>query len=101
MGCYEISLGDTIGVGTPGKARAMLLAVARAVPMPALAVHFHDTYGQALANPLACLEAGVAVVAAAVSGPGGGPYAKGTTGPIASRRLAFNRHAKGIHTGTH
>src|SRR3546814_7503250 len=77
MGCYEISLGDTIGVGTPGKARAMLLAVAGAVPMPALAVHFHDTYGQALANILACLEEGVAVVDAAVSGTGGCPYAKG------------------------
>jgi hydroxymethylglutaryl-CoA lyase len=61
MGCYEISLGDTIGVGTPEKARAMLLAVAQSVPMSALAVHFHDTYGQALANILACLEEGVAV----------------------------------------
>src|SRR5690606_19118880 len=75
MGCYEISLGDTIGVGTPGKARAMLRAVAGAVPMAALAVHFHDTYGQALANILACLEEGVAVVDSAVSGAGGCPYA--------------------------
>src|SRR3546814_11135204 len=67
MGCYEISLGDTIGVGTPGKARAMLLAVAGAVPMPALAVHFHDTYGPARAHILACPEDGVAVGAAARS----------------------------------
>src|SRR5690606_19066039 len=62
MGCYEISLGDTIGVGTPARARAMLRAVDAEVPMPALAVHFHDTYGQALANILSCLEEGVAVV---------------------------------------
>lgn len=77
MGCYEISLGDTIGVGTPGKARAMLRAVAAEVPIEALAVHFHDTYGQALANVLACLEEGVSVVDSAVSGAGGCPYAKG------------------------
>src|SRR5690606_11558832 len=80
MGCDARSLGDTIGVGTPGRARAMLRAVAAEVPMPALAVHFHDTYGQALANVLACLEDGVAVVDAAVSGTGGCPYAKGASG---------------------
>ena len=80
MGCYEVSLGDTIGVGTPGKARAMLLAVSSEVPVNALAVHFHDTYGQALANVLACLEEGVAVVDSAVSGTGGCPYAKGASG---------------------
>src|SRR5207342_359640 len=74
LGCYEISLGDTIGVGTPAKARAMLAAVAAEVPMSALAVHFHDTYGQALSNILACLEEGVAVVDASVSGTGGCPY---------------------------
>src|SRR3546814_15069066 len=96
MGCYEISLGDTIGVGTPGKARAMLLAVARAVPMPALAVHFHDTYGQALANILACLEEGVAVVDAAVSGTGGCPSAKGATGNVASAAGADMLHGMGI-----
>src|SRR3546814_3572945 len=95
MGCYEISLGDTIGVGTPGKARAMLLAVARAVPMPALAVHFHDTYGQALANILACLEEGVAVVDAAVSGTGGCPYAKGATGNVASEDVAYMLNGMG------
>ena len=77
LGCYEVSLGDTIGVGTPLKARAMLKAVASEVPMAALAVHFHDTYGQALANLLACLEEGVRVADSAVSGTGGCPYAKG------------------------
>jgi len=99
MGCYEISLGDTIGIGTPGKARAMLLAVAEAVPMPALAVHFHDTYGQALANILACLEEGVAVVDAAVSGTGGCPYAKGATGNVASEDVAYMLQGMGIETG--
>ena len=99
MGCYEVSLGDTIGVGTPGKARAMLRAVAEAVPMPALAVHFHDTYGQALANILACLEEGVAVVDAAVSGTGGCPYAKGATGNVASEDVAYMLHGMGIATG--
>ncbi len=99
MGCYEISLGDTIGVGTPGKARAMLLAVAEAVPMSALAVHFHDTYGQALANILACLEEGVAVVDAAVSGTGGCPYAKGATGNVASEDVVYMLHGMGIATG--
>jgi len=99
MGCYEISLGDTIGVGTPGKARAMLRAVAEAVPMPSLAVHFHDTYGQALANILACLEEGVAVVDAAVSGTGGCPYAKGATGNVASEDVAYMLQGMGIETG--
>ena len=99
MGCYEISLGDTIGVGTPGKARSMLRAVAEAVPMPSLAVHFHDTYGQALANILACLEEGVAVVDAAVSGTGGCPYAKGATGNVASEDIAYMLQGMGIETG--
>ena len=98
-GCYEISLGDTIGVGTPGKARTMLRAVAEAVPMPALAVHFHDTYGQALANILACLEEGVAVVDAAVSGTGGCPYAKGASGNVASEDVAYMLAGLGIDTG--
>ncbi|MEO9089447.1 MAG: hydroxymethylglutaryl-CoA lyase, partial [Rhodanobacter sp.] len=84
LGCYEVSLGDTIGVGTPAKARAMLHAVAQEVPMEALAVHFHDTYGQALANILSCLEEGVRVVDSSVSGTGGCPYAKGATGNVAS-----------------
>jgi len=99
MGCYEVSLGDTIGVGTPGKARAMLKAVATEVPMPTLAVHFHDTYGQALSNILACLEEGVAVVDAAVSGAGGCPYAKGASGNVASEDVVYMLHGLGIGTG--
>lgn len=99
MGCYEVSLGDTIGIGTPGKARAMLKAVAADVPMPALAVHFHDTYGQALSNILACLEEGVAVVDSAVSGTGGCPYAKGASGNVASEDVVYMLHGLGIHTG--
>jgi hydroxymethylglutaryl-CoA lyase len=99
MGCYEVSLGDTIGVGTPGKAREMLKAVAAEVPMPALAVHFHDTYGQALANILACLEEGVAVVDSAVSGAGGCPYAKGASGNVASEDVVYMLHGLGIETG--
>ncbi|MDR6841054.1 hydroxymethylglutaryl-CoA lyase [Pseudoxanthomonas sacheonensis] len=99
LGCYEISLGDTIGVGTPHQARAMLKAVANEVPMPALAVHFHDTYGQALANILACLEEGVAVVDAAVSGTGGCPYAKGASGNVASEDVVYLLHGLGVETG--
>ncbi len=99
LGCYEISLGDTIGVGTPGKARAMLKAVATEVPMDALAVHFHDTYGQALANILACLEEGVAVVDSSVSGTGGCPYAKGASGNVASEDVVYMLHGLGIRTG--
>ena len=99
MGCYEISLGDTIGVGTPARARAMLRAVAEAVPMPALAIHFHDTYGQALANILACLEEGVSVVDSAVSGAGGCPYAKGASGNVASEDVVYMLHGLGIETG--
>ena len=99
LGCYEVSLGDTIGVGTPGKARAMLKAVAQEVPMAALAVHFHDTYGQALANILACLEEGVRVVDSAVSGTGGCPYAKGATGNVASEDVVYMLHGMGLDTG--
>jgi len=99
MGCFEVSLGDTIGVGTPGKARAMLRAVAAEVPMQALAVHFHDTYGQALANLLACLEEGVAVVDSSVSGTGGCPYAAGASGNVASEDVAYMLHGLGIETG--
>ncbi|UGB37280.1 hydroxymethylglutaryl-CoA lyase [Frateuria soli] len=99
LGCYEVSLGDTIGVGTPSRARAMLRAVAQAVPMPALAVHFHDTYGQALANILACLEEGVRVVDSAVSGTGGCPYAKGATGNVATEDVAYMLEGMGLHTG--
>ena len=99
MGCYEVSLGDTIGVGTPAKARAMLKAVAQAVPMHALAVHFHDTYGQALANILACLEEGVRVVDASVSGAGGCPYARGASGNVATEDVVYMLHGLGLETG--
>jgi len=99
MGCHEVSLGDTIGTGTPTRARAMLLAVAADVPMAALAVHFHDTYGQALANVLACLGEGVAVVDAAVSGTGGCPYARGASGNLATEDLVYMLHGMGIETG--
>jgi hydroxymethylglutaryl-CoA lyase len=99
LGCYEVSLGDTIGIGTPAKARAMLRAVSDAVPMSALAVHFHDTRGQALANILACLEEGVAVVDSSVSGTGGCPYAKGATGNVASEDVVYMLEGMGIATG--
>jgi hydroxymethylglutaryl-CoA lyase len=99
MGCYEISLGDTIGIGTPGKAAAMLRAVAAEVPMSALAVHFHDTYGQALANLLACLDEGVRVVDAAVSGTGGCPYAKGASGNVATEDVIYLLQGLGLETG--
>ena len=99
MGCYEISLGDTIGVGTPRKARAMLQAVAAEIPMEALAVHFHDTYGQAIANIATCLEAGVRVVDSAVSGAGGCPYAKGASGNVASEDVVYLLQGLGLDSG--
>ena len=99
LGCYEVSLGDTIGIGTPARARAMLAAVAEQVPMSALAVHFHDTRGQALANILACLELGVSVVDSSVSGAGGCPYAHGATGNVASEDVVYMLHGMGIATG--
>jgi hydroxymethylglutaryl-CoA lyase len=99
LGCYEISLGDTIGAGTPKAARAMLRAVAGEIPMTALAVHFHDTRGQALANVLACLEEGVRVVDASVSGAGGCPYATGASGNVASEDVVFMLQGIGMDTG--
>ena len=99
LGCYEVSLGDTIGVGTAHKAREMLLAVAAEVPMAALAVHFHDTYGQALANVAACIEAGVRVADSAVAGTGGCPYARGASGNVASEDLVYMLRGMGIDTG--
>lgn len=99
MGCYEVSLGDTIGVGTPARARAMVDAVAQAVPVTRLALHFHDTYGQALANILACLEAGVATVDAAVAGLGGCPYALGASGNVATEDVVYMLDGMDIETG--
>ena len=99
MGCTEISLGDTIGVGTPGQAQALIRAVQQRVPMAKMAVHFHDTYGQALANILACLEMGVATVDAAVAGLGGCPYAKGASGNVATEDVVYLLDGLGIATG--
>lgn len=99
LGCYEISLGDTIGVGTPLMAQAMVDAVAETVPRERLAVHFHDTYGQALANILACLERGIAVVDASVAGLGGCPYAKGATGNVATEDVLYMLDGMGLETG--
>ena len=99
MGCYEISLGDTIGVGTPLNARRMVEAVAQKVPVEKLALHFHDTYGQALANILACLETGVSVIDSSVAGLGGCPYAKGASGNLATEDLVYMLHGMGIETG--
>ena len=99
LGCYEISLGDTIGVGTPHAARDMLRAVRAAVPIEQLAVHFHDTYGQALANVYACVEEGVRVADASVGGLGGCPYAKGATGNVATEDLVYQLHGLGMETG--
>lgn len=99
MGCYEISLGDTIGIGTPQKARRMLQTVSERVPVDKLALHFHDTYGQALANILACLELGVRVFDSSVAGLGGCPYAKGASGNLATEDLVYMLHGMGLETG--
>jgi hydroxymethylglutaryl-CoA lyase len=99
LGCYEVSLGDTIGVGTPLQAADLLRHVADKVPLEKLAVHFHDTYGQALANIYAALELGVAVVDSAVAGLGGCPYAKGASGNVATEDLLYMLNGMGIETG--
>uniref|UniRef100_A0A8D0G903 Hydroxymethylglutaryl-CoA lyase, mitochondrial n=1 Tax=Sphenodon punctatus TaxID=8508 RepID=A0A8D0G903_SPHPU len=99
MGCYEISLGDTIGVGTPGSMKEMLSAVLKEVPVGALAVHCHDTYGQALANTLVALQMGVSVVDSSVAGLGGCPYAQGASGNVATEDMVYMLNGLGIHTG--
>uniref|UniRef100_A0A8C8WSI0 hydroxymethylglutaryl-CoA lyase n=3 Tax=Felidae TaxID=9681 RepID=A0A8C8WSI0_PANLE len=99
MGCYEISLGDTIGVGTPGSMKRMLESVMKEVPPSALAVHCHDTYGQALANILTALQMGINVVDSAVSGLGGCPYAKGASGNVATEDLIYMLNGLGLNTG--
>lgn len=98
-GCYEISLGDTIGVGTPKAALTMLKAVAMNIPIQELAVHFHDTYGQALANIVPCLELGVRTIDSSVAGLGGCPYAKGATGNVATEEVVYMLHGMGFETG--
>mmetsp|Transcript_10098 Transcript_10098/g.12450 ORF Transcript_10098/g.12450 Transcript_10098/m.12450 type:complete len:257 (-) Transcript_10098:49-819(-) len=98
-GCYEISLGDTIGVGTPGSVSAMINETKKRVPVECLAGHFHDTYGQALSNILASLQMGIQVFDASVSGLGGCPYAKGATGNVATEEVVYMLHGMGIETG--
>jgi hydroxymethylglutaryl-CoA lyase len=99
MGCYEVSLGDTIGVGTPGKTKAMLEACARRVPIEHLAGHYHDTYGQALANIYASLEMGVRTFDASVAGLGGCPYAAGASGNVATEDVVYMLQGLGMQTG--
>jgi hydroxymethylglutaryl-CoA lyase len=99
MGCYEVSLGDTIGVGTPGKAQTMARAVAKEVPVQQLAVHFHDTWGQALANILASLDAGIEAIDSSVAGLGGCPYAKGASGNVATEDVVYMLDGLGMETG--
>ena len=89
MGCYEISLGDTIGTGTPGKVKQLITELSKVIPVEKIAVHFHDTYGQALANIYAALECGVTVFDSSVSGLGGCPYAKGASGNVATEDLVY------------
>ena len=99
MGCYEVSLGDTIGMGTPGKTRNLVKVVAKKVPLENLAGHFHDTYGQALANAYAALECGISVLDSSVAGLGGCPYAPGASGNVASEDLLYMLNGLGIETG--
>lgn len=99
MGCYEISLGDTIGVGTPIKASNLIKAITKKVPVEKLAVHFHDTYGQAIANIYACLELGVSVIDSSIAGLGGCPYAKGASGNVATEDVLYMLNGLGIETG--
>lgn len=99
LGCYEISLGDTIGVGTPGQVQELLRTVADSVPKQQLAVHLHDTYGQALANILAALEEGITVVDSSVAGLGGCPFAPGASGNVATEDVLYMMNGLGVHTG--
>ena len=99
MGCYEISLGDTIGVGTPANVTKMIQAVSAQVPIDKLAVHFHDTYGQALTNIYAALQMGIKVVDSAIAGLGGCPYAKGASGNVATEDVVYMLNGLGIETG--
>ena len=101
MGCYEVSLGDTIGTATPGRMLEMLNAVSQNIPMHQLAGHCHNTYGQALANVLTMLEAGVTTFDSSVAGLGGCPYAKGASGNLATEDLVYMLHGLGITTGIH
>jgi hydroxymethylglutaryl-CoA lyase len=99
MGCYEVSLGDTIGVGTPARTRTLLAACAQRVPLDKLAGHYHDTYGQALANIYASLEAGVRTFDSSIAGLGGCPYAAGASGNVATEDVVYMLHGLGVRTG--
>ncbi len=98
-GCYEISLGDTIGVGTPGKTKALIERISKTIPTSQLAVHFHDTFGQALTNIYAALEMGVNNIDSSVAGLGGCPYAKGASGNVATEDVVYMLQGLGIETG--
>ncbi|NKB39231.1 MAG: hydroxymethylglutaryl-CoA lyase [Gammaproteobacteria bacterium] len=100
MGCYEISLGDTIGVGTPRKAQQLIDALTEKTPIEKLAVHFHDTYGQALANIYACLELGISTIDSSIAGLGGCPYAAGASGNVATEDVVYMLNGLGIKSGT-
>lgn len=99
LGCDELSLGDTIGVGTPGKTLALLEAVMKVVPREKLAVHFHDTYGQALVNIYVALQSGISIIDSSVAGLGGCPYAKGASGNVATEDVVYMLNGMGIETG--
>ncbi len=99
LGCYELSLGDTVGVGTPSKTKSLIDALKNEIDVNHLAVHFHDTYGQALANILASLQSGISNIDASVSGLGGCPYAKGASGNVATEDLVYMLNGMGIETG--
>ena len=99
LGCHELSLGDTIGVGTPSQAQTLILHIAGIIPLDRLAVHFHDTRGQALANILSCLEMGISTIDSAIAGLGGCPYAQGASGNVATEDVVYMLHGLGIETG--
>ena len=99
MGCYEVSIADTIGTGTPLKAARLIERIVSDIPLDRIAIHFHDTYGQALANILACIGLGVSVVDSAIAGLGGCPYARGATGNVATEDLVYMLDGMEIETG--
>jgi isopropylmalate/homocitrate/citramalate synthase len=99
MGCDQISLGDTIGAGTASKARALIEDIITITPVEKLAIHFHDTYGQALANILACMDAGITTIDSSVAGLGGCPYARGASGNVATEDVVYMLHGLGLKTG--
>jgi hydroxymethylglutaryl-CoA lyase len=99
MGSYEISLGDTIGVGTPGNTKSLIENIKNLIPVEQLSIHFHDTYGQALANIYASLEMGIRNIDSSVAGLGGCPYAAGASGNVATEDLVYMLHGLGMQTG--